>query len=51
MIKHCITILAIVFLAVPVNGQNSEATQLLKERSEHLKPIMTKVSASVYTAS
>ena len=51
MMKHLITILAIVLLAVPVSGQDSEATKLLKERSEHLEPLITQVSPSVYTAS
>lgn len=51
MLKHLITTIIIVCLGVPVNGQDSQATKLLKERSEHLKPLITEVSPSVYTAS
>jgi len=39
-------------LALSANSHaESEATKLLKQRSEHLKPLITKVSPSVYTAS
>lgn len=51
MMKHLIMIITVVLLATPVNGQDSQATQLLKERSEHLEPLITQVSPSVYTAS
>lgn len=45
------TILALATLALPVNAEDSGATRLLKERSKHLEPLITKVSASVYCAS
>ena len=44
-------ILAIACLAPSINAEDSPATKLLKERSEHLKPLITKVSPSVYCAS
>ncbi|MEO6738679.1 MAG: alkyl/aryl-sulfatase [Chthoniobacteraceae bacterium] len=51
MKKALTTILAIAFLAPLIHAEDSRATKLLKERSEHLKPLITKVSPSVYCAS
>ena len=44
-------LLMIAALATPVWAADSPATKLLKDRSEHLKPVVTKVSESVYCAS
>ncbi len=38
-------------LAPLTYAEDSQATKLLKKRSEHLKPLVTKVSPSVYVAS
>lgn len=51
MIKHIATILTFACFAWPICAEESTATKLLKERSEHLKPMVTKVSPSVYVAS
>ena len=45
------TILAITGLAFPAPAEDSEATKLLKKRSELLEPVITQVSPSVYCAS
>ncbi|NWK55839.1 alkyl/aryl-sulfatase [Verrucomicrobiaceae bacterium N1E253] len=47
-------ILFIMIVAQPlsvIHAEESHATKLLKQRSEHLKPVITKVSSSVYCAS
>lgn len=44
-------IVAIDCFAGSAQAADSQATELLKARSEHLKPMVTKVSASVYCAS
>jgi len=51
MKMHIITILAVFSLSPLMHAVESMATKLLKERSEHLKPVITKVSTSVYCAS
>jgi len=45
------TILAIACLASSIHAQDSPETKLLKARSAHLEPMVTKVSDSVYCAS
>lgn len=46
------TILAFACLATtPIHAEDSTATKLLKARSEHLKPMISQVSPSVYVAS
>ncbi|MCM8540468.1 MAG: alkyl/aryl-sulfatase [Lentisphaeraceae bacterium] len=49
--KLIITILVLVSFSISMQAEDSAATKLLKARSEHLKPTITKVSASVYCAS
>ena len=50
--KNALTIiLAITWIAPSLHAEDSEATELLKARSAHLEPMITKVSDSVYTAS
>jgi uncharacterized sulfatase len=44
-------ILAVATIAFSVNAEDSDATKLLKKRSEHLVPLITQVSPSVYCAS
>ena len=51
MKKPLVASLALVHFAASVHAEDSTATRLLKERSEHLKPIISKVSESVYCAS
>ena len=51
MNKAITTILTVALCASSICAADSEATKLLKERSEHLKPLITKVSPSVYCAS
>ena len=51
MKTHISIIIAVATLVVPVNAEDSTATTLLKERSKHLEPLVTKVSPSVYCAS
>jgi alkyl sulfatase BDS1-like metallo-beta-lactamase superfamily hydrolase len=46
-----VTIAATFLLAPMTHAEDSAATKLLKERSEVLKPLVTKVSESVYVAS
>jgi len=50
-IKLRITPFVFLSLAIFSQGEETPATKLLKERSEHLKPLITKVSPSVYCAS
>jgi len=51
MNNHILAILVTVHLAASMHAEDSPATRLLKERSEYLKPLITKVSPSVYCAS
>lgn len=49
--KQVLAIAWVFLLAALVHAGDSPATKLLKERSEHLKPLITRVSPSVYSAS
>lgn len=51
MTKHILPILTVFLLGTSVHAEDSAATKLLIERSEHLKPLITQVSESVYCAS
>jgi alkyl sulfatase BDS1-like metallo-beta-lactamase superfamily hydrolase len=51
MNKYIVAILTFAHFAASIHAEDSPATKLLKERSKHLKPLITKVSRSVYCAS
>lgn len=51
MTKHILPIFALICLIPSMRAEDSSATKLLTERSEHLKPMITRVSPSVYCAS